>query len=72
MNSKEPEWVKGSEPNNEGNYYVNNSERRVLCWQDSQWYLAVKDRNGRYSGYIKRLEKQPKIKCFKSIEKWKW
>ncbi len=48
-----------------GHYLINNS--KVLYWQDGEWFKPVKS-NGRYSGYISKIEKQPKL--IKSIEKY--
>lgn len=48
----------------EGYYLING--KRVLYWSGSEWMESVKDKRGSHGGWVRPLEKQPKI--IKSIE----
>lgn len=50
---------KQGEIEREDGYYLING-KRVLYWQDNQWWFAVKFMN-RYSGNIMKLDRQPKV-----------
>lgn len=48
-----------TEHQRENGYYLING-KRVLYWQDGEWWEAVKYMN-RYTGNIRKMDKQPKI-----------
>jgi hypothetical protein len=56
-------WTKGSTPSEEGNYYVNGSTTRVLCWQDGKWFMVLV-KQGYVTGYIQPMLKQPRVSSF--------
>jgi len=50
----------------EGYWLIN--EKRVLYWNGKEWQDSVKNTRGNHGGWIRPLEKQPKI--IKSISKY--
>ena len=46
--------------NLESGYYLINN-RKVLYWTGELWQESVKDSRGNHGGWIRPLEKQPKI-----------
>ena len=53
-------------PKEDGVYCVN--DRRMLYYQREVWYKAVYN-NGRYTGYIEPLDKQPvRIKSLHKVQ----
>jgi len=45
-----------------GEYYRINGTKKILYWDGSEFKKPVKDNQKRYSGWIGRIEKQPKFK----------
>ena len=52
----------------EGEYYRINGTKRKLYWMNGEWFKPQKDNRGNYSGYLKRLPKQPNFKFAEKIE----
>lgn len=51
----------------EGKYYLING-KRVLYWNGNEFMESVKDNRGNHGGWIRPLDKQPKI--IKTIEEY--
>jgi len=43
----------------ETGYYQINGTKKVLYWDGSKWMRPVKDKRGKYDGWLGHLEKQP-------------
>ncbi len=52
----------------EEGYYVINNTKKVLYWDGELWRKPVKDQQGRFSGWLTNLEKQPNIKTATPVE----
>ena len=45
-----------------GEYYFINKSKKILYWDGEKWMKPVKDRQGRYSGWLEKLDQQPNVK----------
>lgn len=59
----ENKFIEGSLPPEDGTYYINNT-RRLLTFQDGQWFKPVL-RKGAPTGYIENTPLKVTVKSYK-------
>ena len=52
----------------EGTYYYINGGKRLLYWDNNEWFKPVRDSRKTYSGLLSKLDIQPTVRSVIEIE----